>query len=221
MKLALFDLDNTLLPMDSDHGWSQFLINLGVLDREGFEARNDQFYQDYKAGCLDINAFLDFQLSPLKMNPRSQLDQWHAMYMEQVINPAITPQALELIKKHQDAGHLCCIITATNRFITQPIAQRLGIAELIATEPEIVAGEFTGKVSGTPSFREGKVSRLHDWLGNMGKRMDDVQESWFYSDSINDLPLLELVSKPVATNPDDKLREIAQTKGWPVLELFP
>ena len=220
MKLALFDLDNTLLPMDSDHGWSQFLIDLGVLDRAEFERRNDQFYADYKAGTLDIVAFLDFQLRPLRDNNRAQLNAWHAQYMDKVIQPNIQQTALDLVKKHQDEGAVCLIITATNSFITRPIADSFGIEHLIATEPEEIDGQFTGKVSGTPSFREGKVSRLNEWLAARKMTMESFEQSYFYSDSINDLPLLERVSNPVAVHPDNTLAQIAQSRQWPILELF-
>lgn len=220
MKLALFDLDNTLLPIDSDHGWSQFLINKGVLDRAEFEARNDQFYADYKAGTLNIGEFLDFQLRPLRNNARAQLAIWHNEFMAEVIRPNIKPSALALVKKHQDENAVCVLITATNSFITQPIAQAFGIDALIATEPELIDGEYTGKVSGLPSFREGKVTRLNEWLAEKGWTMASFETSHFYSDSINDLPLLECVSHPVAANPDEKLANIAKVQGWPVLELF-
>lgn len=220
MKLALFDLDNTLLPIDSDHGWSQFLIDKGVLERAGFEERNNQFYADYKAGTLNIHEFLDFQLRPLRDNKRAQLAVWHSEYMETVIRPHIKPSALDLVKKHQNEQAVCVIITATNSFITQPIAQAFGIEALIATEPELLDNEYTGKVNGLPSFREGKIHRLNDWLEEKGWTMDSFESSHFYSDSINDLPLLEQVSHPVAVNPDAKLNEIAQQRGWPVLELF-
>ncbi|HEX4842660.1 MAG TPA: HAD family hydrolase [Limnobacter sp.] len=220
MKLALFDLDNTLLPMDSDHGWSQFLIDLGVLNRDEFEARNNQFYQDYKAGCLDIHAFLDFQLRPLRDHARGQLDAWHAQYMAKVIQPNIRPRARQLVKQHQDDNDLCVVITATNSFITRPIVNAFGITELIATEPEQIHGEFTGKVSGVPSFREGKVTRLNAWLAQQGKTLDSFEKTYFYSDSINDLPLLEAVTHPVAANPDDRLAAIAHERNWPVIELF-
>lgn len=220
MKLALFDLDNTLLPMDSDHGWSQFLINLGVLEREKFEAINNQFYADYKAGTLDIHAFLDFQFRPLKNNPRAVLNAWHTQYMEQVIRPNIRPTAQQLVEKHQQEGAVCMIITATNSFITKPIAAAFGIEHLIASEPEEINGEFTGKVSGVPSFREGKVTRLNHWLTERGLTWDSFESSHFYSDSINDLPLLEQVSHPVAANPDDTLAQIAKNRQWPIIELF-
>ncbi|WP_370262716.1 HAD family hydrolase [Limnobacter sp.] len=220
MKLALFDLDNTLLPMDSDHGWSQFLINKGLLDREEFEARNNQFYEDYKAGCLDIHAFLDFQLRPLRDNPRALLNAWHLQYMAEVIQPNILPSARRLVQQHQDEQAICILITATNSFITRPIAQAFGIEALIATDPEEKEGEFTGKVSGVPSFREGKVQRLNDWLAGKGWTLESFEQTHFYSDSINDLPLLEAVSHPVATNPDERLARIARERNWPVLELF-
>jgi HAD superfamily hydrolase (TIGR01490 family) len=220
MKLALFDLDNTLLPMDSDHGWSQFLIELGVLDRHAFEAINDQFYADYKAGTLNIHAFLDFQLRPLQQHPREQLNAWHAQYMEKVITPHIRESAKQLIKQHQNAGALCLIITATNSFITRPIAQAFGIEHLIATEPEHINGQFTGKVLGTPCFKEGKITRLNNWLKQHNLDLNSFESSHFYSDSINDLPLLECVSNPVAANPDDHLAHIAQNRHWPIIELF-
>lgn len=220
MKLALFDLDNTLLPIDSDHGWSQFLINQGVLDRNEFEARNNQFYADYKAGTLNINEFLDFQLRPLRDNAYTSLAKWHAQFMAEVIVPNIKASALDLVKKHQADKAVCLIITATNSFITKPIASAFGIEHLIATEPEMINGEFTGKVSGLPSFREGKVTRLNQWLAVQGLTLESFETSHFYSDSINDLPLLECVTHPVAANPDNTLADIAKARNWPVLELF-
>jgi HAD superfamily hydrolase (TIGR01490 family) len=220
MKLALFDLDNTLLPIDSDHGWSQFLIDQGVLDRQTFESRNDAFYEQYKAGILDIYEFLDFQLQPLKSYPREQLDQWHAQFMDQVIRPNIKQSALDLVAKHKGAGELCMVITATNRFITEPIVKEFGIDELIATEPEIINGEFTGKVIGEPSFREGKVNRINQWMQARSQNWNSFDAVTFYSDSINDLPLLELADQPVAVNPDEKLLAVAKSRNWPVLELF-
>lgn len=220
MNLALFDLDNTLLPLDSDHGWSQFLIEKGMLDRDVFEARNDTFYEQYKAGTLDIYEFLDFQLKPLHDIPRIELERLHQAYMDEVIHPSIRASAVSLVEKHRDAGDLCVVITATNRFITSPIVKAFGISHLIATEPEEVNGQFTGKVFGLPSFREGKIRRLYDWLANRGEALEKFNDVYFYSDSMNDLPLLEIASKPVATNPDDKLRAIATERGWPILELF-
>jgi HAD superfamily hydrolase (TIGR01490 family) len=218
MKLALFDLDNTLLACDSDYEWAQHLISLGVLDREEHEARNLAFYEDYKAGRLDIFAFLDFQLAALARHPRRQLDQWHQDFMQTRILPSITPQARALVSQHREAGHECVIITATNAFVTAPIAREFGIAHLIATEIEERDGQFTGRPHGQPSFREGKVLRLEDWLAPRGG-WNAVDESWFYSDSANDLPLLERVVHPVAVDPDTRLDSTARERGWPVMHL--
>ena len=219
MRLVLFDLDNTLLGGDSDFEWAQFLIEQGVLDREVYEAKNQQFYDQYKAGTLDIHAFLDFQLRPLSRHPRTQLDAWHAQYMQQKIKPIILPKARELVARHAlDAG-LMVIVTATNSFVTAPIAKEFGIENLIATEPEQVNGQFTGKVVGVPSFREGKVARLNAWLQARGLNWQSITESWFYSDSLNDLPLLERVTHAVAVDPDPILRAHADNHGWPVINL--
>jgi HAD superfamily hydrolase (TIGR01490 family) len=217
MRLALFDLDNTLLAGDSDFEWAQFLIEKGVLDREVYEARNQQFYDQYKAGTLDIHEFLDFQLKPLSRHPRPQLDAWHAEYLRDRIIPMVAKGTPALLDQHR--GDLCVIITATNSFVTAPIAAHLGIEHLIATDPEMVEGRFTGGVAGLPSFREGKVARLEQWLGNRGGRWADVTESWFYSDSLNDLPLLERVHHPVAVDPDPTLRDHAEKHGWAVISL--
>lgn len=217
MRLALFDLDNTLLAGDSDFEWAQFLIDQGVLDRELYEARNQQFYDQYKAGTLDIHEFLDFQLKPLARHPRAQLDAWHRDYMASKVIPMIAPGTAELLQRHAD--DVCMIVTATNSFVTAPIARHLGVPHLIATEPEQVNGDFTGRVAGAPSFREGKVARLEQWLSEQGKTWADVTESWFYSDSLNDLPLLARVHHPVAVDPDATLREHAEKHGWPVISL--
>ncbi|MFZ5555725.1 MAG: HAD family hydrolase [Pseudomonadota bacterium] len=219
MRLALFDLDNTLLAGDSDFEWAQFLIEQGVLDREVYEARNQAFFDQYKAGTLDIHEFLDFQLKPLSRHPRCQLDAWHAQFMERKIRPLMLPAAQALVARHREDGHVCAIITATNRFVTGPIAAAFGVEHLIATEAEERGGEFTGRSAGTPCFREGKVTRLHEWLAGRGVRLADVQESWFYSDSHNDLPLLETVRYPVAVDPDATLGALAAARGWPVLHL--
>lgn len=219
MQLALFDLDNTLLAGDSDFEWAQFLISQGVLDRELHLARNLQFYEDYKAGTLDIHAFLDFQLKPLSMHPRAQLDAWHALYMEQKIRPMMTEKARALVDKHQKNGDLLVIITATNSFVTGPIAREFGVDNLIGTTPEEIDGEFTGRVTGTPSFKEGKITRLNQWLQNRGQSLKSFDASWFYSDSHNDLPLMELVDHPVAVDPDSTLLQHAQQHGWPVTSL--
>lgn len=220
MNLALFDLDHTLLPIDSDYTWCQFLIGIGVIDAETYEVRNQRFYDQYKAGTLDIYEFLSHQLRPLAENPRSTLDAWHAQFMETHIEPALRPAALQLVRKHLDAGDECILVTATNSFVTAPIGRRFGIPHLIATDPEEKDGEFTGGVAGQPSFREGKVSRTEHWLAQRGLDWNAVERIHFYSDSINDLPLLEKATHPVATNPDARLTEIAQQRGWPILRLF-
>ncbi|HEX8979337.1 MAG TPA: HAD family hydrolase [Parasulfuritortus sp.] len=217
MRLALFDLDNTLLAGDSDFEWAQFLIEKGVLDREVYEARNQAFYDQYKAGTLDIHEFLDFQLKPLARHSRSQLDAWHAEYMQRRILPMVAAGTPELLRRH--AGDVQVIITATNSFVTAPIARHLGVAHLIATEPEQVDGEFTGRVSGLPSFKDGKVTRLEQWLAQQGESWGSVTESWFYSDSLNDLPLLSRVHHPVAVDPDATLQSHAEAHGWPVISL--
>ncbi len=217
MRLALFDLDNTLLAGDSDFEWAQFLMDQNVLDREVYEARNQEFYDQYKAGTLDIHEFLDFQLKPLARHPRSQLDAWHREFMAARIIPMIAAGTAELLRHH--AGDIRMIVTATNSFVTAPITRHLGVPHLIATEPEQVNGEFSGRVAGTPSFREGKVARLEQWLAEQGKTWADVTESWFYSDSLNDLPLLARVHHPVAVDPDATLRAHAEARGWPVISL--
>ena len=219
MKLALFDLDNTLLSGDSDFEWAQFLIAQGVLDREVYEARNLAFYQQYKDGTLDIQAFLDFQLKPLARHPRSQLDAWHAQFMQSRILPMMGDPARALLQQHRDAGHTLAIVTATNSFVTAPIAREFGVAHLIATEPEQIHGEYTGKVTGLPCFREGKVQRLEAWLKLQEIAREDIERSWFYSDSHNDLFLMEWVSDPVAVDPDAPLAQVAQTRAWPILSL--
>jgi HAD superfamily hydrolase (TIGR01490 family) len=219
MNLVLFDLDNTLLAGDSDFQWAQFLIEQRVLDREVYEARNIEFYEQYKEGTLDIHEFLDFQLKPLSRHPRSQLDAWHQEFMQQKILPLITPQARELVKRHMLGNNLCVIITATNRFVTGPIARALGISHLIATEPEQVNGEFTGQVFGLPCFREGKIARLESWLDEHNLTWMSFLESWFYSDSLNDLPLLNKVTHPVAVDPDATLKAHAEENGWPIISL--
>ncbi|MGB7180557.1 MAG: HAD family hydrolase [Burkholderiaceae bacterium] len=220
MNLALFDLDNTLIPVDSDHTWSEFLASIGVIDGEAHNRRNDDFYEQYKAGVLVIEEFLKFQLAPLAAHPRTELDAWHQRFMTQAITPNLHPAAHALVQQHQNAGDLCAIVTATNEFITRPIAHAFGIEHLLAIELEVVDGQFTGRHSGVPSFREGKITRTRQWLAGLGHKLEDFDQSWFYSDSINDLPLMELVSNPVATNPDPKLAEIASARNWPVVNLF-
>lgn len=218
-NLALFDLDNTLLAGDSDYNWSLFLIDEGLLDPKTHQDKNDQFYQDYKNGCLDIFAFLKFQLHPLSQHSKAFLDELHLKYMDQVIRPMMTKKAQELVNQHKANGDLCLVITATNSFVTQPIAEAYGIQHLIGTDPEVVDGEFTGNVSGVPSFQEGKVTRLNEWLATRGQKMDDFKDSYFYSDSHNDLPLMKLVTNPVAVDADPQLTEYAQQNSWPCISL--
>lgn len=219
MHLALFDLDNTLLAGDSDFEWAQFLIAKGVLDRELFEAQNQAFYAQYVAGTLDIHAFLDFQLKPLSRHPRAELDAWHAEFMETRIRPMMLPKAQALVEEHRARGHLLAIVTATNSFVTGPIARAFGVPHLIATEPEEADGRFTGRVRGIPCFREGKVARLTEWLAGRGLTWAKLASAYFYSDSHNDLFLLERVTHPVAVDPDDTLRATATARGWPVISL--
>ncbi len=219
MQLALFDLDNTLLSGDSDFEWAQFLITKGVLDPEVHAARNEYFYAQYKAGTLDIHEFLDFQLMPLARHPRSQLDAWHAEFMEHHIRPIISDKARTLVNQHLEKGDLCALVTATNSFVTGPIALEFGIPNLIATVPAQENGQFTGKPRGLPSFREGKITRVEEWLESMGFWWSNFERSWFYSDSLNDLPLLSRVSDPVAVEPDATLLDHARLAGWPVISL--
>jgi len=217
MRLALFDLDNTLLAGDSDYEWAQYLIEEGVLERELYEARNQAFYEQYKAGVLDILEFLDFQLKPLARYDRATLDCWHAGFMRTKVRPMISSGARALIERHRD--DLCVIITATNSFVTGPIAAEFGVANLIATTPEEIDGRFTGRVTGIPCFQMGKVTRLDAWLAERGETLASFSASWFYSDSANDLPLLERVTNPVVVDPDARLDAHANARGWPVIRL--
>ena len=219
MNLALFDLDNTILAGDSDYNWSRFLIQEGYLDGAIHAEKNEKFYADYKAGTLDIYAFVEFQFKPLARNPRTVLNQLLKKYVEEVIKPMITEKARALVKRHQDEGDLIIVITATNSFITKPIAELFGIENLIGTDPEEKEGEFTGKVSGVPSFKEGKVTRLEAWLKGKNLSLASFEKSYFYSDSHNDLPLMQKVTHPVAVDSDDVLSEYAQSKGWPQISL--
>jgi HAD superfamily hydrolase (TIGR01490 family) len=222
MNLTLFDLDNTLLSCDSDYEWGQFLVDRGVLEREAYEAQNTAFYEQYKDGTLDIHEFLGFALRPLADHSAEDLGRWHADFMTSRIRPAITGKARDLVRGHLEAGDLCAVITATNSFVTAPIAREFGVPHLLATEPERVAGRYTGRVAGVPCFREGKITRLEAWLGAQGRRLRDFPESSFYSDSHNDLPLLERVTRPVAVDPDPKLAAVARARGWPAVSLrFP
>jgi len=219
LNLALFDLDNTILAGDSDYNWSRFLIQEGYLDGAIHAEKNEKFYADYKDGTLDIFAFVEFQFKPLARNPRSVLNQLLKKYVEEVIKPMITDKARALVKEHQEAGDLIIVITATNSFITKPIAALFGIENLIGTDPEEKEGEFTGKVSGLPSFKEGKVTRLEAWLKSKNLSLASFEKSYFYSDSHNDLPLMEKVTHPVAVDSDDILSEYATSKGWPQISL--
>jgi len=219
LNLALFDLDNTILAGDSDYNWSRFLIQEGYLDGAIHAEKNEKFYEDYKAGTLDIYAFVEFQFKPLARNPRIVLNQLLKKYVEEVIKPMITEKARALVKRHQDEGDLIIVITATNSFITKPIAELFGIENLIGTDPEEKEGEFTGKVSGLPSFKEGKVTRLEAWLKGKNLSLASFENSYFYSDSHNDLPLMQKVTHPVAVDSDDVLSEYAKSKGWPQISL--
>ncbi|MGX2030539.1 MULTISPECIES: histidinol-phosphatase [Methylocaldum] len=216
MSLAIFDLDNTLLGGDSDYLWGQFLVEKGIVDRKHYEEANARFYEDYKNGTLDIVEFLEFALSPLADNQLDALHGWRAAFIEEKIRPILLPAATALIEKHRRAGDVPIIITATNRFVTEPIARLYGVEHLIATTPELENGHYTGRFVGTPCFREGKVQRLKEWLG---ENDHDLANSWFYSDSHNDLPLLSLVGFPVAVDPDEKLETFAARNSWPVISL--
>jgi len=221
MRLALFDLDNTLLAGDSDFEWAQFLIGKGVVDGEVQAAKNVEFYEHYKAGTLDIQAFLAFQLAPLARHPRAELDAWHGEYMAQHIRPIIGDAARALVRCHLDAGDLCAVVTATNSFVTGPIAREFGIPHLIGTIPaaDVASGAFSGVPTGQPSFQAGKIARVEAWLEALGLWWGSFSDSFFYSDSHNDLPLLEKVATPVAVDPDERLRAVATARGWPLLSL--
>jgi len=216
LALALFDLDNTLLAGDSDYLWGEYLVEQGVVDGQNYARENERFYREYLAGTLDIHAWLAFQLHPLAAHDPDFMRDLRQRFLEEKIQPIILPAGRDLIERHRACGDMPLIITATNSFITQPIAALLGVPYLLATEPEIVDGRYTGRVSGTPCFREGKVERLTAWLTE--HRMD-LNGSWFYSDSHNDLPLLQLVEHPVAVNPDDTLAHLAASRAWPILDL--
>ena len=216
MSLAIFDLDNTLLSIDSDHAWGEFLLEQGAVDPVAYREANERFMADYNAGTLDMAAFLEMALKPLAENTPEQLAAWHQQFMASKIEPHILPKAEELLARHRTKGDTLLIITATNRFITGPIAERLGVDDLIAVEPEMVDGRYTGRVDGVPSYREGKVIRLQAWLEAQDITMDGA---WFYSDSHNDLPLLEKVDHPVAVDPDDTLRKVAEERNWRIMSL--
>jgi HAD superfamily hydrolase (TIGR01490 family) len=221
MKLALFDLDHTLLPIDSDYEWGQFLVRKGVVDAAEFKRRNDDFFEQYKAGTLDPVEYLEFALGTLAAFPRRELDALHAEYMREVILPNIRPAALALLRKHQDAGDLVAIITATNSYVTEPIARALGVDVLIGARPQLdETGAMTGKLDGHHTSGHGKVLHMHAWLEGLGKTLGSFETSHFYSDSHNDIPLLSVVTHPVATNPNAALAAHAAAMGWPLLHLF-
>lgn len=217
MSLAIFDLDNTLLSCDSDHAWGEFMVEQGAVDGEAYRRANDQYLRDYRAGELDIMAYLSMALKPLAEHSEEQLNAWHQQFMACKIEPHVLPQGEELLAWHRQRGDFLLIVTATNRFITGPIARRLGVDDLIAIEPERENGRYTGRVEGIPSYREGKVTRVREWLEEHPTLALD--DAWFYSDSINDRYLLEEVATPVAVDPDEELEELARTRGWRVLSL--
>ncbi|MDK8465997.1 HAD family hydrolase [Marinobacter sp. SS13-12] len=216
MTLAIFDLDNTLLAGDSDHAWGEFLVEESIVDADEYQKANDKFYQEYLNGELDILHYLSFALQPLARHDMKQLLTWRKEFVEKKIRPMMQTSAAELLDSHRAQGHTLLIITATNRFVTEPVAELLGIEHLIATEPELVNGRYTGEVAGVPSFQDGKVTRLHDWLESTG---ESLEGAWFYSDSHNDAPLLRKVDNPVAVDPDPTLESIAKENGWKIMSL--
>lgn len=216
MPLAIFDLDNTLIAGDSDHLWGEFLVERGLVDETIYRRENDRYYAEYQAGTLDIMEFLAFSLAPLAQHDMATLESLRSRFLEEKIEPILLPAAQRLLERHRRQGEDLLIITATNSFVTRPIADRLGVADLLATEPEIVGGRYTGQVSGTPCYREGKVVRLEAWLERTGH---DLSGSYFYSDSHNDLALLERVDHAVAVDPDAILEQTARRRGWPVMSL--
>ncbi|WP_299939634.1 HAD family hydrolase [uncultured Microbulbifer sp.] len=217
MHLAIFDLDNTLIGGDSDHAWGEFLVQRSHVDGEHYRSTNDRFYRDYQRGELDISAYLEFALAPLSLLSREQLESLQREFMQEVVSALWLPRAQALIGEHRRKGHHIMIITATNRFVVEPIAAHLGVDTLLATEPEELEGRFTGRVVGEPCYRAGKVVRLHQWLAH--NAVYTRGQKWFYSDSINDLPLLTEVEHPVAVDPDARLRTEAEARGWPVISL--
>lgn len=217
MNLALFDLDYTLLTGDSDYAWGQFLAEEGVVNSDEHRRRNDEFWAQYKDGSLDINQYLQFALAPIAGKTQAELAPLHAKFMREKIQPMVSAAASRLVAQH--VNDLCAIVTATNTFVTAPIAAMFGVGHLIACDVEVVGGRYTGQPTGVPSFREGKTRRVEMWLAAMGKKIEDFELSWFYSDSLNDLPLLERVNRPVAVNPDQTLRTHALARGWPIIDI--
>ncbi len=220
-RLALFDLDHTLLPLDSDYQWADFMARTGRAgDPAVARQRNEDLMARYNAGNLTAEEAAEFMLGLLAAHPPHLLSAWHDEFMQHVIRPAMTPSAIGLVREHLEAGDLCAIVTATNSFVTAPIARAFGIPHLIATDPEYVGGRFTGKIAGTPSFKFGKVVRVNEWLASMEKSLQDFEQSFFYSDSSNDIPLLEVVTHPIVTNPSPSLLDVAKARNWPVMHLF-
>ena len=220
MNLAIFDLDNTLLKGDSDYNWALFLIKKGLINKEAFEAKNEQFYQDYQNGTLDVYDYCGFQFEVLRNNERVVMENIRDGYLNEIVSPMIPSKAFDLVKKHKVNGDKLLIITATNSFITKPVGKIFGIDDLIGTDPEEINGQFTGKVAGVPAFQDGKVERLQDWLKDRNQNLKSFAKTFFYSDSRNDIPLLEKVTNPVAANPDETLLAKAKHKGWPIINLW-
>ena len=219
MRLTLFDLDNTLLSGDSDYGWGQFAIRHRLVDAATYEVKNAGFYAAYQQGNLDQMAYLEFCLEPLTHRSRDELDDWHRRFMTETIEPMMSAAGKSLVRQRLDAGDVVAVVTSTNSFITGPIARAYSIPSLIATEAELDGDRYTGRIVGVPAFRGGKVERVHGWLAARGEQLADYAEIWFYSDSTNDLPLLEAVTHPVVVDPDDGLRAIALSRGWPLVSL--
>ena len=220
MNLAIFDLDNTLLKGDSDYNWALFLIEKGLLNKEAFEKKNEQFFQDYQEGKLDVHEYCGFQFGVLKNNDRELMENLRDQYIDEIILPMIPSAAHKLVQSHKDKDDRLLIITATNSFITKPIGKLFGIPDLIGTDPEEIDGKFSGKIAGTPSFQEGKIKRLEEWLDLQGLTLKSFEKTYFYSDSRNDIPLLERVTHPVAANPDEVLIKKATLHAWPIIHLW-
>jgi len=221
MNLALFDLDGTLIPGDSDHAFGEFMIACGWVDAQEHRERNDAFYRQYQAGCLNLDEYIDFTTRPWRSRPLAEQQAASQRFMAEVMTAQLLPQARALIEQHRQAGDLIAIVTATNEFITRPIADALQVEHLLAVRlARDAQGRVTGQIDGVPTFREGKITRVHDWLAGLGHRWADFDRTVFYSDSTNDLPLLDVVSEPVATNPSPPLQAIAEQRGWRILRLF-
>jgi len=211
MTLAIFDLDHTLINEDSDYLWGKYLVDNHIVEPDYYKKKNEQFYEDYQTGTLDIEKYLDFSLRPLTEHTMDQLHDWRQHFVKSVIEPIIAKKTPQLIQKHKDLGHTLIIVSATNRFVTEPIAQLLGIPNLLSTEPEVIDNQYTGKYIGIPTFKEGKIKALNEWMKNNNHNLDG---SYFYSDSINDLPLLEITANPIVVSPDERLKAISLKNNW-------